>query len=350
MSTCLNVGILGFGYAGATFHAPLIAAVPGLRIAAIASSNAAKVHAVRPDVPVCATPQALIARPDIDLVVLATPNETHHPLAAEALAAGKHVVVDKPFTLNIGEADDLVERAEAAGRLLSVFHNRRWDADFLTVRRLLESGELGRLTYVESRFDRFRPEVRVRWRESGAPGSGLWYDLGAHLIDQMLCLFGMPETIALDLARQRDGALADDWFHAVLRYDAMRVVLHASALAADPGPRFALHGTGGSFTTFGLDPQEAALKAGIAPDGAQWGEESSPGTLTVATPTSPDGLVRRLYASDKGDYGRYYAGVRDAILGHAPNPVLATDALEVIRLIELGMAGFAEGRVMNVDA
>ncbi|HSO82576.1 Gfo/Idh/MocA family protein [Thiocapsa sp.] len=210
-------------------------------------------------------------------------------------------MVDKPFTLNIGEAEDLVERAEAAGRLLSVFHNRRWDADFLTVRRLLESGELGRLTHVESRFDRFRPEVRVRWRESGAPGRGLWYDLGARLIDQTLCLFGMPETIALDLARQRDGALADDWFHAVLRYDAMRVVLHASALAADPGPRFALHGTGGSFKTFGLDPQEAALKAGIARDGAQWGEDSSPGTLTVATPTGPDGLVRRLYASDKGD-------------------------------------------------
>lgn len=348
MSAPLNVGILGFGYAGATLHAPLIAAVPGLHLAAIASSNAAKVHAAWPNVPVDASPHALIARPDIDLVVAATPNAIHHPLAAEALAAGKHVVVDKPFTLNVGEAEDLIERAESAGRLLSVFHNRRWDADFLTVQRLQASGALGRLTSVESRFDRFRPEVRVRWRESGAPGSGLWYDLGAHLVDQALCLFGMPETIALDLARQRDGALADDWFHAVLRYEKLRVVLHASALAADPGPRFVLHGTGGSYTTFGLDPQEAALKARIPPGGERWGEDPSPGSLTVADPQGQDGLARRKCSSDRGDYTAYYAGVRDAIRGDASNPVPATDALQVIRLIELGLAGFTEGRVMAV--
>ena len=344
----INVGIVGFGYAAATFHAPLIASVEGLRLAAIASSNAAKVHAAWPDVPVCESPEALIARPDIDLIVLPTPNETHHPLAVKVLAAGKHLVVDKPFTLDTSEAYDLIERAESAGRLLSVFHNRRWDADFLTVQRLLASDELGRLTQFESHFDRYRPRVRVRWRESEAPGSGLWYDLGAHLIDQALCLFGLPQTIALDLARQRDGAVTDDWFHAVLRYDALRVVLHASALVADLGPRFALHGTRGSYIKFGLDPQEDALKAGIAPGGLGWGDDPSPGVLTVAAQQGQTGLIKRDYASARGDYASYYAAVRDAIVQGMPNPVPATDALQVIRLIELGMASFAEGRVVTV--
>jgi predicted dehydrogenase len=258
-------------------------------------------------------------------------------------------VIDKPFTLDTSEAHDLIERAESARRLLSVFHNRRWDADFLTVQRVLASGELGRLTQFESHFDRYRPRVRVRWRESDAPGSGLWYDLGAHLIDQALCLFGLPQTIALDLARQRDGAVTDDWFHAVLRYDALRVVLHASALVADLGPRFVLHGTRGSYTKFGLDPQEDALKAGVAPGGARWGADPCPGALTVAGQHDADDLIRREYASDRGDYSTYYAAVRDVIVQGAPNPVPATDALQVIRVIELGMASCAEGRVVAVN-
>jgi predicted dehydrogenase len=344
--------MVGFGYAAATFHAPLIASVPGLRLKAIASSNAAKVQSAWPDVPVCDSPESLFARPDIDLIVLPTPNDTHYPLAAQALAAGKHVVVDKPFTLTAAEARDLLARADAAGRLLSVFHNRRWDADFLTIQRLLSSAELGRLTHVESHFDRYRPQVRVRWRESDAPGSGLWYDLGAHLIDQALCLFGMPRTIALDLAQQRDGALTDDWFHAVLRYDRLRVVLHASALVADLGPRFILHGTQGSYTKFGLDTQEEALKAGLPPVGEQWGYDPVPGTLSVAAPGDQNGkgeMRQRTYENARGDYTRYYAGLRDAIVRGAPNPVPASDALRVMRLIELGMASFADSRVMSLD-
>jgi len=351
MTRSLKVGIVGYGFATRVFHAPLIQSVPGLDLVAVASSDPAKVAAALPGVAVDARPEALFARPELDLVVIPTPNASHHPLAALALAAGKHVVVDKPFTVQALEARDLIQRAETAGRVLSVFQNRRWDADFLTVRALLDRGELGRLTHFESHFDRFRPEPARRWRESGDPGSGLWYDLGSHLLDQALCLFGAPRTLSLDLARQRDGALADDWFHAVLGYSDLRVILHASALAADPGPRFQLHGTLGSFTKFGLDPQEAALKAGGRPGGEGWGRDPLPGTVTRLQGGEPQGshLTRWVEHGQAGDYSRYYIALRDAILLGGPNPVQASDALKVIRLIELGLASARDGRVVPVE-
>ena len=339
----LRIGIVGYGFSTVTFHAPLILNVPGLELVAISSRDPAKVHASLPQVETCNTPEALFARPDIDLVVIPTPNETHYPLAVKALNAGKHVVVDKPFTLDVAEASDLITRARQAGLLLSVFHNRRWDADFLTIRQILASGGLGRLTHFESHFDRYRPEVPNRWRDSGDRGSGLWYDLGAHLLDQTLCLFGLPQTISLDLARQRDGARADDWFHAILQYDSLRVVLHASALVADVGPRFVLHGTQGSFTKYGLDPQEEALKAGVKPGSTGWGHDPLPGVLTLR---GEGGLIRKNYEGVPGDYPHYYAGLRDAVLQGQPNPVPATEALQVMRLMELGRAGASEGRVM----
>jgi len=339
----LKVGIVGYGFATATFHAPLIRSTLGLELAAISSSDASKVRAALPQVDVCDSPEALFARPDIDLVVIPTPNATHYPLAMQALAAGKHVVVDKPFTLDVAEAADLIARAEAAGRLLSVFHNRRWDADFLTVRELLAAGTLGRVTHFESHFDRYRPQVQTRWREADLPGSGLWYDLGPHLLDQALQLFGAPQGIALDVMRQRDGAATDDWFHAVLRYEGLRVILHASALTAQPGARYAVHGTAGSFVKLGLDPQEDALKAGTMPGGAGWGIDPRPGTLT--TPGA-DGVVvaARTHQGPDGDYGQYYAGIRDAIRGVGANPVPAQQALQVMQWIALGQQSWREGR------
>src|SRR6185369_7217421 len=235
MTAPIRVAIIGYGYATKTFHAPLIASVPGLALRAVSSSDASKVLADWPQLAVEASPQALIAREDIDLVVVPTPNDTHHPLARAALLAGKHVVVDKPFTLTLAEAQDLCTVAKQCGRLLSVFHNRRWDGDFLTVRELVAAGTLGRLTHVESHFDRYRPTVRARWREQAGPGSGLWVDLGAHLLDQSVQLFGLPEAMTVDLMTQRDGAVTNDAFHALLRYaDGLRVVLHATALAAAP--------------------------------------------------------------------------------------------------------------------
>ena len=345
MTQTLRVGIVGFGYATTTFHAPLIASVPGLQLAAISSSKPDAVRAAWPEVEVCDTPEALFARPDIDLVVIPTPNDTHAPLAAKALAAGKHVVVDKPFTLTSAEARDLIASGHAAGRLLSVFHNRRWDSDFLTLKQIIESGQLGRLVHFESHFDRYRPEVRARWREAAALGSGLWYDLGAHLVDQTLQLFGTPETISLDIAQQRDGAQTDDWFHAVLRYGSLRVILHASALVPDVGPRYVLHGTTGSFIKYGLDTQEDAMKTGERPGGADWGADPLPGSLTVwHDGHAEEGDVE----SQPGDYTRYYAGVRDAIVGGSANPVPAEDALRVIRVIELGQQSAVEGRTIPI--
>lgn len=347
MTTPLNVGLLGYGYASATFHAPLIAAVPGLKLTAVASSRPRDVQAAWPEVAVYDTASALIARPDIDLVVIATPNDTHAPLAAQALAAGQHVVVDKPFTLNVAEAQSLMALAKHHRRVLSVFHNRRWDADFMSVRSVLQSGELGRITHFESRFDRYRPVVRQRWRESASPGGGLWYDLGPHLLDQALQLFGQPQSLWLDLAHQRDGALTDDWFHAVLRYDSLRVVLHASALTAHVAPRFTVHGTLGSLVKCGLDTQETALKAGLRPLSADWGTDPNPLQLTLSDPHPT--LTHSTQACVQGDYTRYYAAIRDAVQHGAPNPVPPEDALAVMALIELGQDSAQEGKRMNVD-
>ncbi len=347
MTAPLNVGLLGFGYASATFHAPLIAAVPGLQLTAVSSSRPHDVHAAWPDVTVCDSPERLIARPDIDVVVVATPNNTHAPLAAQALMAGKHVVVDKPFTLTVREARDLIALAQQQQRLLSVFHNRRWDGDFMSVQAALAQGELGRIVHFESHFDRYRPVVPQRWRDSGEPGSGLWFDLGPHLLDQALQLFGLPQTITLDWARQRDNSLADDWFHALLHYGSLRVVLHASALTAHVAPRFTVHGTLGSLVKCGLDTQETALKAGLRPLSADWGTDPNPLQLTLSDPHPT--LTHSTQACVQGDYTRYYAAIRDAVQHGAPNPVPPEDALAVMALIELGQVSAQEGKRMNVD-
>ncbi|GHA95062.1 oxidoreductase [Modicisalibacter luteus] len=337
MKESFKVGLVGYGFASKTFHAPLISATPGLDLVAVSSSDAQKVHADLPDVSVESDPHALFARPDIDLVVIPTPNETHYPLAKAALNAGKHVVLDKPFTVTLREGRLLKSLADASGKLLSVFHNRRWDSDFLTIGELLESGRLGRLVHFESHFDRFRPEVRDRWREQAKPGGGIWYDLGPHLLDQARVLFGMPQAILLDLAIRRDGAQVDDDFHALLDYGDMRVVLHASALVAAESPRFTLHGTRGSYVKFGLDPQEARLKAGETP-APSWGEDERHGQLTVRDGEGEQApLATSTYPTHPGDYLAYYAGVRDALRGEAENPVSAEEALAVMQLLEAGL-------------
>jgi predicted dehydrogenase len=345
MSEELRVGLLGYGYAGKTFHAPLIAAVQGLSLTAMASSDPAKVRADWPTVTITATPEELIARRDIDLVVVATPNTTHYPLASRALAAGKHVVVDKPFTVTLDEAHALRDEAAAAGRMLAVFHNRRWDADFLTVRQLLAAGTLGQIAHFESHFDRYRPVVRERWREQAGPGSGVWYDLGPHLIDQALQLFGPPTAIWADLATQRVGAVTDDYFHVQLRYEDKRAILHAGMLVAAAGPRLVVHGANGSYVKYGLDPQEDALRAGERPPRPGWGEDTHPG---VQTTWADDGAVATELPSQPGDYAAFYAAVRDAALGRAPNPVPPEEAIAIMHLIELGIRSNTERREIAV--
>lgn len=373
MRAPLNVGIVGYGYATRTFHAPLVHTTPGLRLAVIATSDPKKVSADWPDVPTVASPDALFARSDLDLVVIATANDSHFPLARLALAAGKHVVVDKPFTLTAAEGRSLESLARVNDRVLSVFHNRRWDGDFLTLSRLLAEGALGRVVHFESHFDRFRPTVRDRWRERNGPGSGLWYDLAPHLLDQALQLFGIPEAIFLDTALQRDTAQIDDYFHAILRYGPLRVVLHAGMVAAHLSPRFLVHGLLGSLTKHGLDPQEAALVAGRRPplpagstgerkraktnsgagttngaaeSGETWGADSIPFQLTTC---EGDLRTTREHPSLPGNYPAYYAAVRDAIVDEAPNPVPARQAIAVMELLELGHESAALRREISID-
>ena len=213
MSQTINAALVGYGFAGQTFHAPFLTSTPGLALRWVVSRDAAKVQAELPGCRVGSLDEVL-ADSTVDLVVIATPNDTHAPIARQALLAGKHVVIDKPFALDLVEAEALVELAEKQQRLLSIFHNRRWDGDFLTVRRLLAEGALGQVAQFESHFDRYRPEVRQRWREAGGPGSGLWFDLGPHILDQSLQLFGQPDWLQADRAQQRPAALADAGLHA----------------------------------------------------------------------------------------------------------------------------------------
>lgn len=325
----VRTALIGRGMAGTVFHAPLIRAMPELELAAVAGS---------------ADAAAWIADPSIELVVIATPNLSHFPLARAALEAGKHVVVDKPFTVTVEEADALIALAAAKGRMLTVFHNRRWDGDFLTVRDVVSSGRLGEVMLFEAHWDRFRPAIKQGWREVPAGGAGLLADLGPHMIDQALMLFGTPEAVGGDVLLQREAAQVDDCFDLTLHYGRRRVRLSASTLVAAPRPRFALHGTCGSFVKYGLDPQEAALRAGGDPLSAGAGAEAEAqhGTLTL-----PDGNTERV-PSRPGRYLSFYEAVLRAVRDGAPPPVDARDAREGLRLIALARRSAAEGRRLAV--
>ena len=339
-----GVGLVGFGSAGRNFHAPLIQATEGLELLAVVSSRPDAVQAALPEVAVLPRAAALLARRDIDLVVIATPNDTHFPLAKAALAAGKHLVIEKPFTVTLSEARLLKAQAEKVERRLSVFHNRRWDSDFLALKAVLEEGCLGRPVSLTLRFDRFRPAVSDRWRDRHRPGSGIWFDLAPHLLDQVLQLFGMPRAILLELATVRDGAEVDDDFLALLEYDGLRVSLQASSLVAEATPRAVLHGTRGSFVKYRGDPQEAWLQEGRRPVPG-WGVDERPGTLTVNQGEDDSvALASRDYPAPVGDYPAYYAGIFDALAGQAPPPVSADEALAVMTLLEAGLDSYRQGR------
>lgn len=337
----VRVGLVGYGFAGRTFHAPLIAATPGLRLVAVASRDPARVLADWPGVAVAADAMQLVAHGDVDLVVIASPNDSHAPLARAALDAGRHVVVDKPFTLTLAEARVLAARAEARGRLLSVFHNRRWDSDFLAVRAAIGDGLVGRVAHFESHFDRFRPVVRDRWRERAGPGGGIWFDLGPHLVDQALQLFGAPDRVAAQLACQRAAGGAADWAHVVLEYPGLRAILHASMLVAGGSARFTVHGSRGSVVKHALDPQEAQLLRGQRPGDPGWGVDDDP-----LLHHDGSGAAPRRIAAPPGDQGRYYAAVRDAITGDGANPVTPAQAVAVMAVLEA--ANLAAGTARSV--
>ena len=336
----MNVGLVGFGFGGQVFHAPIIRAVAGLHLTTIVRRNGAS-DPRYPDVTFVRSVDELLARP-IDLVVVATSNTSHHPIARQCLLAGRHVVVDKPFTTTVAEAEDLVQVAKQKGRVVSVYQERRYTGDFVTVQRVVADGVLGRIVSYEAHFDRFRLELRPgAWREQPLPGSGVWFDLGPHLLDQALLLFGIPEAISADIRIERDGAAVDDAFDVTLRYPRMRATLRGSMLAQPLAPSFALHGAKGSFVKYGLDPQEAALKAGRTPDEPDWDVE--PAEL-YGQLTSPEGT--RTIPTVPSSFIRYYENIRDAILGKAPPAVTPESALQVMRGLELAVASSRERRVV----
>jgi predicted dehydrogenase len=362
-NTPIRTAVLGYGLAGRVFHCPFVAAVPGLELAAIvvkSPERAAAAAAAYPKARTVATAAEVFADPAIDLIVVGTPNDTHVELATAALHAGKHVVVDKPMAGSSAAARALITLATAQGKLLAPFHNRRLDGDFLTVRKLLTEGSLGRVTQVISHYDRFRPLQRPNtWKESGA-GNGLLFDLGPHLVDQAIALFGAPTHITASVRRDRDQTDIEDAFDIAFDYTynnhSLRYECSATMLAADPAPRFRVHGTHGSYTKTGLDPQEAALLGGARPPqlGSQepWlpEPESAWGTLTLATErTEPVQLERTKFPTVTGDYRRFYANVRDAIRGDAPLAIPAEDAFRTIRLLELAFQSSAEARTLPID-
>jgi len=344
----LRVAIVGYGLAGSVFHAPLIAATPGMRVAAVVTGNAERAESAQKayeGVAVFADVDALLAKPaDIDLVVVASPNRVHASITLAAIEAGIAVVVDKPFAVSVREGQSLIEAAAARGVPLSVYQNRRWDGDFLTLRRLLDEGALGEVLRFESRFERWRPVAGAGWRESGAPSDagGLLFDLGPHLIDQALLLFG-PVTHVY--ARRRAGVQADDdVFVALTHASGVRSQLWCSAIASDLGPRMRVLGTRSAYVKYGLDVQEDALRRGGRPDrDAAWGTESeaSYGTLGVVGEATP-------IATEPGAYQRYYEGVGAALRGEGELPVDPRDCVEGLRIIEAARRSQEQGQVVSL--
>lgn len=332
----IEVGLIGYGLAGRSFHAPVISAVPGLHLAAILERSGNEAAEKYPGVRIVRNMDELLSMREIRLMVIATPNDTHYDLARHCVMAGRDVVVDKPFTTTLEEAKALVQFANDRGRLVTVYQNRRYDGDFQAVRKLVEEGTLGRIVRFETAYDRYRPQLKPgAWRETKRPGSGILFDIAPHLIDHAMVLFGLPEAVTGDVRIERDNAVADDAFDIMLHYPrGMRAVLRSSILAAAPRPRFVLHGGQGSFVKQTFDPQESNLRRGYIPADGPWGAEPEEnwGVLTVP---AGDTFTQRRIPPATCDYRAYYVNVRDALLGKAQLAVTPEWSVDVMRLLEM---------------
>jgi scyllo-inositol 2-dehydrogenase (NADP+) len=334
----INVGLIGFGLAGRSFHAPVIRAVPGLKLAAILQRSGDEATKLYPDARIMRSVEELLTMSDLRLIVVATPNDTHHSIARQCLAAGRDVVVDKPLAPTMEEALDLVKFAQESGRLLTVYQNRRYDGDFQAVQQLVASGHLGRIVRFESNYDRFRPQLKANaWRERLGPGTGILFDLAPHLIDHALLLFGLPEAVTADIRVERENAIADDSFDLTLHYGgSLRALLRATMLAPVTRPRFMLHGTSGAYVKHAFDVHEPKLRAGRIPWDETPSEEEqaeNSGVLTVVRADST--TTKQLVPPAPSDYRSYYANIRDVLLGTAVPAVTPQHALNVMRVLEL---------------
>lgn len=335
----IRTAIVGYGSVAENVHAPLISVCEDLELVAVVERNQEKSKIKYPHVQVFKSLEDLLAADVADLIVIVTPNEYHFSQAKAALLSGKHVVVDKPVTIHSQEAEELKKLAESKGLVLSVFQNRRLDGDIQTIIKILKEEILGRIVHFESHFDRFRPHLVDNWREKEVPGNGIAYDLGTHLIDQAVVLFGRPAWIYAEILKQRTGAVADDFFDITMMYEGMKVRLTASVLANAPIPRFMILGEKGSYAKYGLDVQEKAFKSGQKPEGINWGLEDAAawGKLHLENGTIS-------YPTERGDYRIFYRNIADAILGKTLPNVKMQEAIDVLKIIEAAFLSNKEGR------
>lgn len=353
MKNIINTAIIGFGMAGSVFHSPIISSIDSFNLSKIYTTNKESIKAIEKLYPYTKAVQNvkdIFADEAIELVVIASPNTHHFSLAKEAMLAGKHVVIDKPFTVTSDEADELIYIAQKHGRTMSVFQNRRWDSDFLTVKKVINSGLLGKLVECEIHMDRYRNFIKDRaWREEAIPGSGVLYDLGSHLIDQAVCLFGIPNAITADLRMQRQVAKNIDNFELVFHYNNLKVTLKSGMLVRAELPHFILLGEDGSFVKYGVDVQEEDLKAGCTPlTKANWGEE--PERLHGTINTTSDGLdIKGKIKSENGDYRKYYMNIYEAITENALLTVTPEQARNTIKLIEYAMESSEKKCTINIS-
>lgn len=346
MTKSLNVAILGFGLSGSAFHAPLIDNTLGLNLTHILSRQKDKIAEIYPHVTVVDNLDVILNDDNIDLVINTLPDSEHYTITKKCLLAGKHVVVEKPFVNNISHGEELIALAKSKNLMLSVYHNRRWDNGFITLKNNLT--KLGDIYLYEAYFDRFRPEVNLaKWREQDAFGNGVLFDLGSHLIDQALSLFGMPEFVYADLAMQRPNARTVDYFLLNLIYPHHRVILGSNSVSTAPRPVLAIYGNKGSYVKHGLDPQENMLRAGINPSSADYGVELN--DLSGILSISHDGIIQSdKITSERGCYQSYYEGIHNCLTNGGNTSVSAESALNVIKVIDKAILSNRQKQVVMI--
>jgi predicted dehydrogenase len=344
----IQVGLASFGMSGKVFHAPILTHHPGFKLTKIMERSKNEVKNIYPEITSVRSFDELLDDDNIELVVVNTPDHTHFEYARKALEAGKHVIVEKPFTRTIGQGEDLLNLADRQNRMLSVFQNRRWDGDFLTVRQLIGNGWLGRLVEFESNYMRYRNYIQPdTWKESAVQGIGITYNLGSHMIDQALTLFGMPDAVWADTDSMRTGSEIDDYYIIKLIYPEIKVLLKASYLVREEGPRYTLHGTQGSFLKYGIDPQEEMLKHGGNPSMPDWGKE--PEDRWGILNTEINGVhIRGKVETVAGNYAAFYDNIYDVMRNHAEPEVSPEQALNVILLIEAAMESSRNGQSIEI--
>ncbi|MEN8224274.1 MAG: oxidoreductase [Bacteroidota bacterium] len=350
MSRLIHTGIIGFGLSGKVFHAPFIHSHPSFHLATVVERNHQISKEIYPYVSVVNNYIDLLKDDSIELIIVATPNTSHYPMAKECLMAGKHVVIEKPFTPSSDEADELIRLSENTGKHVFVFQNRRWDGDFLTIRKLVEENRLGDIDYYEAHFDRFSPELKPNaWRDINIPGGGILYDLGAHLIDQSLVLFGMPEALRADIKSERPGSTVDDYFKLELLYPDKEVVLKAGMMVKKLGPRYVIEGSEATFTKFGIDPQEASLKNGEMPGTENWGEDKAEffGKIDYY---KEEAQMTKTINTEKGNYMAFYDNVCEVLTKNMPLLVSPKDARDVIFIIEKAFESHRKKQLIKINS